>query len=473
MDNQMYSYISHFGSLIKRRWPMMLSIFLITLLPSILFSVNKPVHHRAKAQIMLEQEQRANIELSGNLSERAARSIIPLEKLNSLAQVLTSSLMIERMIDKLGRMEEKVEKNQLTHHFQSEIDARVIPASTVIEVSYSHADPIRAVKVVNTLVEVFQEYYRGTSEGDGAIAFYQNHLDQISARLAKSLGKLEELRREEGIQDDFQRVQENTNQRIEALKVEQAVTIKKIGQIQTRVARLQEELNSQPEYVKSTIELTANPKIVEIEQKLTSLELERASLSTKYTDESPEMMDKTAEIESIRKELSRFKPLVEGKSVMVLNQLHEKIEEDLIAARTELAGLQNAQNQIGEQLRRHEVETYRLNRLTHRFISLENEVATEKKMHGFYLGKMDSARFVDSMNRHDITSLRVIEKAEGALPNRMPLLSTGIASLVLSLFLSIGVVFLMETIRPRLNNPEQAKTLLKLPVLASISKKAA
>ncbi len=473
MDSQTYQYISFLGDLIKRRWPMMVSIFLITLLPVLYLTVNKPVRHIAKAEIMLEQNQRVNIELSGNLSERASRHIIPPEKLNTLAEVLTSNQMIHKMIDALGPVVQKAEKQELLRHFQNEIETKVVPVSTVIEITYADVDPVRAQKVVNTLVEVFQDYYRQTVEGGGALDFYRHHFDQISARLEISLAKLNELRRKEGIQDGFQRVQVNTNRRFEELKVDQAGLVKKISETQIRITLLEEELNAQPEYLKGNIELISNPIVVEMTEKLTALELEKISLSTKYTEESREVRDITAEIDSIKREIAQLNPVVEGKSLMVLNQLHERIKGDIVAARTQLAGLQNTRKQVEEQIRGHEAEIHRLDQLAHRFTSRENAVATDKKKHSFYLGKLDDARFVQSMNQHEITSLRVIERAEGTVSNHISQLSTTLASVLLCLLMAFGTVFLMEMLRPRLNTPEQTKTLMKLPVLATISKRAA
>lgn len=473
INSQTYQYVSDLIGVIKRRWLMILSVFLITLVPSIILSLNKPVLYNAKAEMLLDPEQRAHIELSGQLSERAFRSIVPMEKLNSLVGILTGNLMIDRMIDVLEPTAQEDEKKGLMQHFQKEIHARVVPASTIIEISYAHTDPVRAQKVVNTMVDVFRDYYRHSVDADGALSFYQRHLDQINGKLKEDLAKLDVLRRQEGIVDNFERVQANVNRTHENLKVERDGLVKKISEVRIRLARLAEERDRQPEYLKGNIELIKNPQLSGMEQKLTALELERASLETKYTGESPEIRDKTAEIESIKREIARLDPMVEGKSNMILNQLHENIKGDLISARTELAGLEKTHSNVEEQIQIQEAGMHRLDQLALRFISLENKVDVDKKMLDLYLRKMDSARFVDSMNQDQITSLQVIQRARGAIPNRKPFLFNMIASVVLSLFLAFGMVFMMEMARPKVNSPEQAKNLLKLPVLATISKKAA
>jgi len=459
--------------MIKRRWLMMLLIFLITLMPAMMFSVNKPVRYHARGEILLIQNARVNIELSGNLSERASRNIIPLEKLNSMVEVLTSNKMIRRMIDALEPNIKKAEKEKLFRLFKREIKARVIPASNVIEVTYADADPIRAQKVVNTLIVIFRDAYRRLAEGMGAMEFYQEHFEQVNRRLKVNIGKLNELRRKEGIMDDFNLVQDNAYRRLEELKEEHVGLGKKISETQTRIALLEKELSAQPEYLKGNFELVVNPTLVEMKQKLTALELEKASLLIRYTEESREVQDKAAEIDSIKAKIARLKPMMEGKAVMVLNPVHENIKADIIEARTELVTLQNKRNKANEQIREQKAQIYHLNQLVHKFVSLENAVESDKKKYNHYLGKLDDARFLNAMNQNQISSLQVIETAEAALPNRMPLLYSTLASVILSLLLAVGTLFMMETFRPRLNNPEQVKNLVKFPVLGSISKKAA
>ena len=73
---------------IKSRGSLIMIVFLMIAIPLTLISLTKPEPQTAVAKIMFENNHRLSLELSSQLSERASRSTIAIERMNSQIEIL-------------------------------------------------------------------------------------------------------------------------------------------------------------------------------------------------------------------------------------------------------------------------------------------------------------------------------------------------------------------------------------------------
>ena len=137
-----------------------IALFLAVSIPMLVASMFKPVYYQATAKIMIEHSRRTNLEMSGTLSERAFENPPAPARINSLLELAKSRTLLVKVVRALhsDRTEEEIADE--VSRLQNKIEARVIPASTIIEIAYSDKDPTHAQKVVKLLAEMFQKTSR-------------------------------------------------------------------------------------------------------------------------------------------------------------------------------------------------------------------------------------------------------------------------------------------------------------------------
>jgi uncharacterized protein involved in exopolysaccharide biosynthesis len=412
-----------------------------------------------------------NLELSSQLSDRALKNVVPPERLNSQIEIIKSRHLLGQLVNTLGLAKtEEAETREVTR-LRKAIEVRLVPASTIIEISYSDKDPAMATRVVNTLASLYRTYHLAFIEGDDGLKFYEAQFGFVDKRLKEDYVKLNDLRNRVGVLSDFTEEQKTIQDRINTLNLTMSTFESRVNELQAKVNTLSNMLAAQPKQIKSSVDMVPNPDAVSMRAQLTTLEMEKATLLMKYTLDSREVKDKNEEIALLKSRLAQLSPVVEGKNVLAINSNYQTIEKDLTASRAELEGVKQSRASAMADLKTNQQKLADLNNYAYEFMALEHAVAENNKIHGFYLARLDDAQFMDAVNKQGISSLSIIEAADGTNPKGSPIaVSLGMA-LALGAALAFGVVLMIEWFKPTLDSAEQVRDALTLPVLATISER--
>ncbi len=468
-NSNLNSQLRYLKTLISTRWKQLLLVFLITAVPATIISLNRPVLYPVTSKLMFEQNRRVNIELSSQLSERASRSAIPPEKLNSQTEVIKGNYLIGKVVRTLGLAGEANSESSEVLRLQEKIGVRVIPASTIIEISYADTDPDRAQDIVNTLTTLFQEFYSKNVEGEDAMGFYEDRFQQTDYSLNENYRKLDALRSREGLETNYSQAKAKITDKVFSLKNQITDSGLKIAELEAKISFLKTVLANNAPQSKRDIEYWRNPNVNTLEDQLATLEMERNSLSTKYTESSREIRDKDEEIERLKERIRKSSKLVEGKVIHSINPLHEETEKQLILAMATLDGLKNSRGEMKAILASNRATLVRLNQLAYDFASIENAVAVDRKTHSYYLGKLQDARFIEAMREKRITSVSIIQKAKAPPLSKKPVFTSAAMSFGLGALISLAIVFLLDFLRPKLNSVEEIAQILRLPVIGTVT----
>ncbi len=457
--------------ILNRHWKLMLAVFLAVTVPVIAISLSRPNVYTASAKILIENSRRINLELSGQLSEHMEKFAVPQERINSQAEILRSRQLIGQIPTALNLAYTDSDIKKTTESLMRQIEVRVIPQSTTIEINYSNQDPALASNVINTLVALYKNYHLKMLEGDNASAFYRSQYSEIETALKHDYENLRQLREKAGVLFDVAEEQKNIHDSLNGLRQQIASQDIKVMEAEAYLKALEQELSKQPQTLKTLTEMAPNPELLPIAQRLIALETERNSLATKYTPESREVQDKLEEIALIKKRLKITPPLIEGKNAYSVNPQYQALEEKTATARAGLVGLKNARGQMAAAIAENEIKLANLRNYSYELVVAENALSSHKKSLATYLGKINDADFVDSMNREAITTVNVVQAADTLLPDRRMLMISIAVALLLGFTLACAVVILLEKLRPVISDLEQVKDILKLPVLATISRR--
>jgi uncharacterized protein involved in exopolysaccharide biosynthesis len=464
-------YLNDLLKIFRKRWKFMIAILLAVCLPATAVSMFKPVYHTATVKILLENSRRVNLEMSTHMSERVFVNVIPAERLNSQIEILKGRELLGKVVRTLGLANtQDAEAGEVTR-LQRQIEARLIPASTIIEVSYSDKNAAVATRVVNTLADLYQKYHLSAIEGDDALAFYETQFNVVDKKLKEDYIKLNDLRNRMGILYDFAEEQRVIQGRITALNLGLSTNDSKINELQAKLTTLSAMLSKQSKEIKASVDVIPNPDAVAMKAQLNTLEMETAGLLMKYTKDSREVRDNEDEIALLKSRLAQLPPVVEGKNILTINSNYQSMEKDLVATRTDLEGMKQSRSGILAELKANQLKLAVLNSHAYEFRTLEQAVDVNHKNYRFYLDKRYDAQFMDAVNRQGITSVNIVEGATATLPQGSPMtVSFGLA-LALGAALALGVAFMLEWFRPTLGSAEQVRDALTLPVLATISER--
>ncbi|MCE5336679.1 MAG: hypothetical protein LLG06_19035 [Desulfobacteraceae bacterium] len=457
--------------ILNRHWKLMLAVFLAVTVPVIAISLSRPSVYTASAKILIENSRRVNLELSGSLSEHMEKFAVPIERINSQAEILKSRQLIGEIPVALGMASTDSDIKALTDRLMRTIEIRVVPQSTMIEVNYSNKDPVLAANVVNTLVDLYKNYHLKMLEGDNVATFYRSQYNEVEAALKQDYENLKELRKKAGVLFDVSEEQKGINDQIHGLRLQLANHDIKAMEAEAFLKGLENELAKTPKTVKTLVEMAQNPDLLPLSQRLVTLESERNALETKYTAESREVKDKLEEIAVTKKRIKATPQLIEGKNAFSLNPQYQGLEDKIALARAGLIGTKNARDQIATEIAQNETRLANLHKYSYDLVVAENRLASHKKSLSEHIAKLRDADFVDSMNREAITTVNVVQTADTLLPDSRVLMISIAMAMLLGLMLACAIVILLERLRPVISDLEQVKDILKLPVLATISRR--
>jgi uncharacterized protein involved in exopolysaccharide biosynthesis len=424
--------------------------------------------YRAEAKILLENDARINLELSTALAARDRERILPIEKLNSQAELIKSTTLLLDLIRELGLASNEQEEQAELARLQRQISVRVIPTSTLISISYADPDPQRARDVVNTLTAVYQRYYMRLIEGENPVRLYQIQFDYSDTALKQDMKAYQSLQEELGITDRYELEQKRLSDKRTDLEAELAEVVLSLAKTEQKADVLAQQIASAPETINASRETIPNPEARQLNEDLSGLLSERDTLMTRYLPKHPKVRRIDTEIAALKSRLAAIPRYITGESSYVANPQHEDLQAQLSNAQIDIAQLTVARERLEQGLTETREQIALLEDDAFRLTSLEDAIDSNLKARQLYHNKLVDARLVDTMNRENILSANVIESAITSKSSNSRLETVG-ASFILAFIAALGVPLLLDWRTPRVRSAEEVRAVLGLPSLATIS----
>jgi len=343
------------------------------------------------------------------------------DRIQNLENEITSRNFIEKTVKKLGMDAHAKNPEQydlLIENIKKKIDVKKMnvtergerPTMFYFKISYTGGDPKTVTQMVDTITNLYiDEHIKSRrAETSEAYEFIQNQVLEFKNKLNKLQvdTRMKELMRKK---EDLQK----------QLSGEKDLTVA----IVSREGSPQERLN------------TLNNKLI--------------VLTTKYTENYPEVIKVKAEIEELKKLTSQAKDshIEGGSETSALNPIYQQIKDEL--AKTE-----------------YEIESYQEQ------TKLQGDMKAHQQVYDQLLQKLEDAKVSKEIEIRDKgKTFRIVDHAKLPLfpvkPNRILLILLGIFFGIAS---GIGVVFALAYHDHSFQDEDSIETSLKLPVLATIPK---
>ena len=470
----------------RRKW-VIIGVFLATVIPVTVYILRIPPAYEAKSHLLIKPG-RENIYVSpvGDPEGTHPPTIVQrvAEVISSEIQILKSRVLVKRVVDQIGiagLFPGMPSENSVVAHagvslpieaavnrVLSNLSARRVAGTDVIEVAYRSPDPDVSANFVTVLVDRFLERHLEVHQSGQSYDFFKAQSAQLEQKLRSAARSLADFRKKYGVISfvDRKRLTLNKYMAANSAKEDNDMAIK---QTQKRIEKLKEDLAkiSEHRYL-AQAESTDSPLVSSLKQRLADLELEKLDLGHKYKpDHRVARIDEA--IATVKEMLAEEEEKFHGSVTTGASITYQKIEDTILELGVDLEAFQSKAVGLEKQLIEYGRELERLGRLEPELEALERAVRVNEQNYRLYLTKFEESRVADAMDAAQMVSVSVLEPATtplGPVPVKKAL--NIFVSMCIAGVAGLGLAFLIEYFDHTFKVPEDIKDNLKMPLLGTV-----
>jgi polysaccharide chain length determinant protein (PEP-CTERM system associated) len=351
-------------------------------------------------------------------------------------------------------------------------------AGNLYSISYRDADPQRARRLVEGLVNMFMESSADTKKRDSAEAsrFIDEQIKEYEGKLAESENKLKEFKlRNFGVsgvsnQDYFTRMSTLTDE-VNKLKLELSAAT------QSRDAMRRELASEDPQLPPESI---AQPLVplppTETESRLEALRRQQDEMMRRFTDQHPDVIALKRQVDLLEQQRraeqeAKVRDASKGRGTAATNPVYQRLRVSLAEAEANVASLRT---QLGvQQGRLDQVRALasRIPQVEAELAQLNRDYDVIRKNYDQLVGRREAASLGLKIDQSaNLTDFRVVEPPQVSsapvFPGKRVL---AVLAFLAALGAGIGATYLASTLQPTLDGPKDLAEASGRPVLGSVA----
>src|SRR5258705_3822826 len=455
------------------------NIFLLLSVPMCLYLLFRPMEYVAVSKVLVKPSRAFLVSPTTRGGDEGLSMLPTPEMLNTEGQIIKSPQVAERLVKDVPfpyRVNGKTPPNLSERAIVQ--DGRLMKGllvatpgknANVIEISLTSEYPQDwTARAVNRAAELYLEEHVKVHKIQGVEQFYDEQEKKLLDQLTKAEDSLKEFQQKENIIDAPQEVNADLGA-LTSLQKTLNETNSSIRENEQRIAVLDDQLKQQKATISSNTNITVNPVYLQIQTKITQLQLERDSLLQRYTPEDRTVKDKEKEIDELKKQLETVKQTSVGSENVSINEVHRRILNELLGARVQLKALNEKKTVLTQQVSAYSTGAADKQRKGYDYDRLLREVTSKMEKLKLYKQKAEEARISDAMDERKFSNAYILEKAT------LPLKKAGKSFMMLFIVALIGAAgaaiaaaFGIEFFNRTVRNEADIEEQLGLPVLATI-----
>jgi uncharacterized protein involved in exopolysaccharide biosynthesis len=352
---------------------------------------------------------------------------------------------------------------------QKTLRIEAIRKTNLVRLTYESPDPKLSADVLRTLTNSYLEKHLEVHRPPGTFTFFQQEAAQYWDGLQAAERKLA----------DFNKTQNTVSAQTEKTAAQQKLadfeatlrqTRTAIAATEGRIQVLTDQMASTPN--RMTTQVRTNSLLLQqLKSTLLTLELKRTEMAGKYAASYIPQRDLESQIAQTRAAIAKEENLPLHDDTTDRNSTYQWMADELAKARTDLASLERQEAATEQQIRAYRSELLVLDGKDLEQQDLVRGAKIQEANYLLYQNKREEARISDALDEKHIVNVSVAEAATTpALPSDLGPLVVLLVGLVLASSVSLGLAFGIDYFSPALQNPDDVRMLLELPVLASFPK---
>uniref|UniRef100_A0A832MK29 Polysaccharide chain length determinant N-terminal domain-containing protein n=1 Tax=Eiseniibacteriota bacterium TaxID=2212470 RepID=A0A832MK29_UNCEI len=427
----------------RRRW-VILGLFAATTLTVVALTLQQKAEYMSVGRVLVKRGEQESM-------LTPTRRVVGQweEDLGSEVQLVKSHPVLERARELLRA--EAGPGRPATPVDGARVDAEVVGKSTVLAIAYVDPDSATARRVCDAVIRAYLEF----RQRDLSLTYPRAFFEEEIARVQGELDRWVEARRQFSNSEELVNVVEQQRALIghlaglEIRRSEAAADLAEARSLQQQLERLSADPNID---LPTFSQLYSNESaLVDLKRRVTEQEAIVAQRRERYRDESPEVANALATLESLRAMLRReveARIKISGSKVATLEARVAVFDREIAATRAELERMPDRETRIANMDRRISLLRDRLEQIVE---------------------KSDQARVVERTSMSN--SLYLLAPAGAAVPTRTRDYVRLALAPAFSLVVGIGLAFFLDGLDLTVRTAGHAEEAADLPVLAAVNER--
>ena len=443
--------------LLKKRYKLVLLIFVINVIVGSVISLLIPNTYEAEAKLRIKQSKGLANSLLAELP--TGNGMANQQLIATYGEIIKSRAVVEELIKQVPDPKEPQIKYE---DMVNRISIAPVKNTEIMQVKVQARRAPQAMRLTNTLIKVFLERLTvlARSEQTTVKGFIGERLREAKQELTETENKLQLYKKSQKIIAP----QEETRALVERLTEINRLTASNQLEVVTAQAKL-DGVKAQLDQEKIEY-IATNPIIEQARARLAELEVRLVGLSQKYTASHPEVVSVNAEIEQTKAKLgAEIKRVVDAEAPSQ-NPIHQELLQHKIQAEVEIGVATAQQAELKKIVAVGDHEIVKLPSQEQELARLMRDASVAQEIYVMLAKRHEEARISEVMQPTDIQIIdQAIIPEHPIKPKRK--MNVAIAGF-LGLFIGMGLAFLLEYLNKTVSTPEDVTKYLDLPTLGSI-----
>lgn len=444
----------------KRRWVIAAVTLAAAASAYALTRAARPVYEASTTLLIVRDD--SPVSLSGAAGELLG---VNRPSVQNFVELLKSRTVMTRALQQLAWPD--VNPQQDAPKYQQAVTVQPVQGTDHIRVRVRLPDPARAQALADALVEQFSEFNREMSrqETRWALQFIQQQLAQVSERLRDSENALLRYKQRERLVEPTQEAKARIDKLAELEKMRSATAVG-LSETDTRLRELEQQLKAIDPTLTASTTLATNPLLQNYQLRLADLEVQLSGALQSLSPNHPQVVALRAEIEEIRRRMSREVERVVSAETRSLNPVFQDLTRQYIGLQVERVALKARDQALQRLIAAEEASLMGLPSQELELLRLARDQRVNEEIYVLLRTRYEELRIREAM----VTgAVRVVDPA--VLPTEpvspRPLLNVAVG-LFLGAFLGVGLAFGLEFMDSTIREDEDVERLLGAPVLGRI-----
>jgi protein tyrosine kinase modulator len=451
------------------------------LLGTILSALLLPSKYQADTKLLVKRERADAVITPGEAAPVMFRDTVSEEELNSEVELIHSEDVLREVVITCGlnrknsllsfinygdSAEDKTAK--AVAKLKAELIVDPIKQTNVIDVMYSNQDPKLAAEVLSTLNKAYIRKHVAVERPAGQYEFFERETAQYKKALEEAEDRLREFSAQRGgVAPGLMR--DLTIQKVNEFNSTLETTRSQLLETAKRIQALEKQAGSTPTRMTTQLRKTDDAQTLQtLKSTLTTLELKRTELLTKYQPTYPLVKEVDKELEDTRAALAKEESTPLHEETTDQNPTYTWVDSELAKARADMSSLQARAAATQAIVNLYTANARELDKSSLLYQDLVRTQKASEENYLLYLKKREEAQIADALDQTRILNVAVAqEPVVPRLRAQSPWLF-GLMGCLLAAVVSLGLAFTLDYMDPSFRTPLEVFTELKIPVLAAV-----
>jgi protein tyrosine kinase modulator len=448
---------------------------------AILAAIFLPSKYQADTKLLVKRERADAVVTAGETAPVMFRDTVSEEELNSEVELIHSEDVLRQVVVTCGldrkksllsfvnfrdSGEDRIAK--AVAKLKAELIADPIKKTNVIDITYSNEDPKLAANVLSTLNKAYIQKHVAVERPAGQYEFFERETAQYKKALQEAEDRLREFSAQQGgVAPGLMR--DLTIQKVNEFSSTLQTTRSSIIEVGKRIQALEKQAGTTPTRMTTQLRKSDDAQVLQtLKGTLTTLELKRTELLTKYQPTYPLVKEVDKELESTRAALAKEESQPLHEETTDQNPTYTWVDSELAKAKADMSSLQARATATQAIVNIYSANAHELDKNSLLYQDLVRTQKASEENYLLYLKKREEAQIADALDQTRILNVAVAQEPVVPRLRAQSPWMFGLLGFLIAAMVSVGLAFTLDYVDPSFRTPFEVLTELKIPVLAAV-----